>query len=124
MNDETIELLLRGLPTPELPRIWRGEILSRALAVAPLRSSRVWPGVLAFLWNACLRNPITATAMAMLWIIIVSLKVSTTIDPQERMMLAHYDPTKPVHFVSMKDEMIIVQLALDQSGQKPPMQMP
>lgn len=126
MNDEKIEQLLRELPTPELPEAWRAEILSKARREArtSISASQVWPTALLYLRNLCLRNPITATAMAMLWILIFSLKVSTPVDPQERWMLANYDPNKPVHFVSMKDEMIIVQLALDQSGQKPPMQMP
>jgi len=126
MNDEKIEQLLREFPAPELPSDWQGTILANARRDA--RSSKAerqaWPAVLLYLRNLCARNPATATAMIALWTLILFLKVSTPIDPQEKELMAHYDPNKPVYFVSINDQILIAQMELDQSRQQPLRRMP
>jgi len=126
MNDVKIEQFLRELPAPQLPPEWQGTILANARREA--RSSKAdrqaWPAVLLYLRNLCVRNPVTATAMIALWTLILFLKMSTPIDPQEKELMAHYDPSKPVDFVSINDQILIAQMELDQSGQQSLRRMP
>ncbi len=126
MTDEKLEKILRELPSPELPDSWGPEILSNARRESRVSttSRQVWPALLIYLKNLCLRNPITATAMIALWMTIFFLKVSTPVDPQERQLMAHYDPNKSVYFVSISDEILIAQLEFEQSEQRPLRQMP
>lgn len=126
MNDEKLEQLLRDLPAPELPATWRAEILSKARREARASSPerQVWPAVLVYLRSLCLRNPVTATAMTAIWILIFFLKASTPVDPQEKMLLAHIDPNRPVYFVSISDQILIAQMEMDQPEQRPLRQMP
>jgi hypothetical protein len=126
MNDEKLEQHLRELPAPELPESWRAEILANAVRstrrVDPKRQA--WPAILLYLRNLWVRNPITASALAMLWILIFTFKATTPIDPQEKMLLAHFDPKRPVHIVSISDQILLAQLAMDQSDSRSFPQMP
>jgi len=126
MNDEKLEQLLRELPAPELPAAWRAEILSNArrAARASVPTRQVWPMILVYLRNLCLRNPVTAGAMTALWIVIFLFKATTPVDPQEKMLLAHFDPNRPIYLVSISDQILLAQIALDQSDQRPLRQIP
>jgi hypothetical protein len=126
MNDETLEQRLRELPAPELPEAWRTEILSKARrkAGASSRNGQVWPTLLVYLRHLCLRNPVTAGAMAALWMLILVFKAGTPIDPAEKIMLAHIDPNRPVHLVSIRDEILLAQLEFDPPEQGQTRQIP
>ena len=115
MNDEILEQKLRELPAPELPEAWRTEILSQARreARASSRNDRTWPTLLVYLRHLWMRNPITTSAMAALWILILVFKAGTPVDPAEKIMLAHLDPNRPVYLVSIRDEILLAQLELD-----------
>ena len=112
MNDENLERQLRKLPAPELPEAWRAKIISTALReAASSRCERaVWPAILIYLRNLCARNPITAGAMAALWLLILCLKVSTPVDVSDQALIAHYDPNRPIYFVSIQDQIRIAEL--------------
>ena len=126
MNGEKLEQLLRDLPAPELPASWRAEILSNAMrATRGTPSTRqVWSPVLVYVRNLCLRNPYTATAMTALWVLIFVFKATTPIDPQEKILLARIDLSRPVYLVSISEQIRLVQLALDESDQTPRRQIP
>jgi hypothetical protein len=126
MNDETHEQKLRELPAPELPAAWREEILSQArrAAHASSQKSQVWPSVLVYLRHLCLRNPITAGAMAALWMLIFILKAGTPVDPDEKLLLANFDPNRPVHLVSISDEILLAQLLQEEPEQRHLRQIP
>jgi len=126
MNDEKLEQHLRDLPAPELPEAWRAEILSNATRAARVSDSKrpAWSPVLLYLRNLCLRNPVTASAMTALWVLIFLFKATTPIDPQEKILLAHLDPNRPVYLVSISDQILLAQIALDQSDQRPLRQIP
>jgi hypothetical protein len=112
MNDE-IERLLRELPGPELPASWRAEILGAARrelrAETPTR--REWPPILLWLRGILTRNPMTASALATLWLLIFLFHATTPIDSQEREILAHVDRSQPLHLITMADEIRLVELA-------------
>jgi len=116
MNDETLEQQLRDLPAPGLPAAWRAEILSAARREARPRQRPVWPPLLAYLRQLYLRHPLTAGALTALWLLIVFFKTSTPIDPMEKTLMAHYDPSRPVYLVSLQDEIRLAQLLQDQPG--------
>ncbi len=117
MTDEILEQKLRKLPAPELPASWRGEILSTALREArvPTQSRQVWPPLVLALRDLFARNPITATALTTLWLLIFLFKASTRVDPSEKELLAHFDPNRPVYLVSIQDEIRLAELGQDQS---------
>jgi hypothetical protein len=126
MNDETLEQHLRRLPSPELPAAWRTEILATARreARAAPRARQSWPPVLVLLGKLLTRNPVTASVLSVLWLLIFIFKAATPADPSEKMLLAHYDPNQPIYFVSIQDEIRLAQLLQDQSESKPPAQIP
>jgi hypothetical protein len=103
MNDDEIERLLREMPAPELPAAWRAEILAVA--------RREWSPILLWLRNALARNPISASALAAMWALIFLFRVTTPVDLQEREILAHADTTKPVHLLTISDEIRLVEIA-------------
>jgi hypothetical protein len=118
MTDDELEHLLRGLPSPELPGEWREEILANALREG--RASRpAWPPLLLSLQNLCTRNPFTAGALTALWILIFLLKANTPVDPEEKAMMAHFDPNRPIYFVSLADEVRLAEVL-----QEPPQTRP
>jgi len=117
MNDELIEQQLRSLPAAELPAAWRGEVLARARREARGATRAVWPEVLLWLRGICARNPVTAGALAAMWALILFLRLDTPVDPQEREMLAHFNPKQPIYFVSMREEIELAELL-----QEPPAQ--
>ena len=124
MNDENLEQHLRNLPAPELPEEWRAEILSRAKREARASQPRqVWPTLLINLRNLYLRNPITATAMTSLWMLIFLFKFSTPVDLTDKTLLAHIDPNRPIYLVSLRDEIRLAELLQDQ-GQEERRQIP
>lgn len=126
MNDETLEQYLREMPAPELPAAWRGEILATALRAAPWEASSravLWPEVLVYLRRLCARNPITAGALATLWMLILFLRLDTPVDPAERQIMAHYDPKRPIYIVSVRDEIKLVEF-LQESPTRPLERMP
>lgn len=113
MNDAEIERLLRELPAPELPAAWRAEILGaarRELRVES-RTRREWPPILLWVRGLLARNPISAGALATLWLLIFLLHTTTPVDVQEREILAHTDRSQPVHLITMADEIRLVELA-------------
>jgi len=115
MNDEQLEKLLRDIPTPELPESWRAPILTAAIreartAEAVSSPRQTWPTLLVYLRNLFRQNPITATALAMLWVLIFVFKVGTPIDPSSKALLAHIDPNRPINFVSLSEEIQLVEL--------------
>jgi hypothetical protein len=126
MNDENLEQHLRKIPAPELPAAWGTEILGTALreARASEASGQTWPFLLIYLRSFFARNPITATALTVLWLLIFLFKTTTPVDPSEKMMIAHFDPNKPVYIVSPQDEILLAELLQDQPDQRQPMQMP
>ena len=63
-----------------------------------------------------MRHPLTAGALTALWLLIVFFKTSTPIDPMEKTLMAHYDPSRPVYLVSLQDEIRLAQLLQDQPG--------
>jgi hypothetical protein len=126
MNDDVIEKHLREIPAPELPATWRVEILANALreARAPAPSRPVWPPLLVALRNLFARNPLTATALTALWIFIFLLRTSTPVDPSEKMLIAHFDPNRPVYLVSLQDKIQLAELWQDQPEQNELRQIP
>ncbi len=114
MNDEEIEKRLRGLPAPELPAAWRGEILATALREARMEAGgaarAVWPEVLVYLRRIFARNPVTAGALAAIWAVILFLRLNTPVDPAAREMMAHFVPGQPIYFVSMREEIKLAEL--------------
>jgi hypothetical protein len=124
MNDEILEQKLRELPAPELPGSWREEILSTARRAARSHNHQVSPTLLIYLRHRCVRNPVTTAAMAALWLLIFLLKVSTPVDPAEKMVLAHFDPNRPVYLVSLRDEIQLAELGQDQPEPSPLRQIP
>jgi len=116
MNDDDIEKLLREISAPELPTTWRGEIVSNALREARVSTSsrQVWPPLFLALRNLFARNPVTASALTALWLLIFLLKAGTPVDPSDRELIAHYDPNRPVYFVSLQDEIRLAELWQDQ----------
>jgi hypothetical protein len=105
MNDERLENELRRLPAPELPAAWREEILAAAgNAAAPRRAA--WPPFLLMWRGVFARNPVTAGALACLWILIFALKVTTPVDPAERELLARADPHSPAPDFALMAEQI------------------
>jgi len=126
MNDETLEQKLRELPTPELPGKWRAEILAEARREARSQKREVGPTVLVYLRSLWVRNPVTVSAMAALWMLIFVFKANTPVDPEEKMLLAHYDPSRPVYLVSISDEIHLARLLreLDEPPQEPLEQRP
>jgi hypothetical protein len=124
MNDEILEQKLRELPAPELPGSWREEILSTAWRAARSQNQQVWPTLLVYLRHLCVRNPFTASALTALWMLIFLFKAGTPVDPSEKMLLAHFDPNRPVYLVSLQDEIRLAQLLQDQSEQSQLRQIP
>ena len=126
MNDEILEQKLRELPAPELPKAWRTEILSQARREARVssRNDQVWPTLLVYLRHLWMRNPVTASAMAALWMLILVFKAGTPVDPAEKIMLAHIDPAHPVYLVSIRDEILLAQLEFDPPEQGQIRQIP
>lgn len=126
MNDEILEQKLRELPAPALPGTWRAEILSNARREArdSEQKPQVWPSLLVYLRNLFLRNPISVSALATLWMLIFVFKASTPVDLNEKMMLAHYDPNRPVYLVSISDEILLAQLEQGESEPKQLRQIP
>jgi hypothetical protein len=126
MNDEILEQKLRELPAPELPAAWRTEIISQARRAAHTSSqkSQVWPTLLLYLRHLCLRNPITASAMVALWMLIFILKAGTPVDPGEKLLLANFDPNRPVHLVSISDEILLAQLLQEEPERRELRQIP
>ena len=120
MNDEILEQKMRELPAPELPEKWRAEILSKALREARLSSQyrQAWPTLLGYLQNLFCRNPITMSALASLWMLILIFKASTPVDPQEKILLAHFDPNRPIHFVLTSNQILLVQLLREEPEQR------
>jgi len=116
MNDDIIEQKLRKLPAPELPEAWRAEILSTALreASAPTQSRQVWPPLVLALRNLFARNPITASTLTALWLLIFLFKAGTPVDPSEKELIAHFDPNQPVYLVSIQDEIRLAELCQEQ----------
>lgn len=125
MNDENLEQQLRNLPASELPEAWRVSILATALREARVASQprRSWPPLLLYMRNICARNPVTAGAMATLWMLIFFLKINTPIDSTSSMMLAHVDPNHPIYLTSISEEIRLVQL-LQETSQPEPRQIP
>jgi hypothetical protein len=126
MNDDILEQYLRKLPAPELPAIWRTGILANALREArePAPSRQVWPPLLVTLRNLFARNPFTARALTALWLLIFLFKTSTPVDPSEKMLIAHFDPNRPVYLVSLQDEIQLAELWEDQPEQNQLRQIP
>jgi len=110
MNDERLEHHLRQLPAPELPASWRAEIVATALRKAQPQARQTWPPLLLMLRNLSARNPFTAGALTALWLAIILFKASTPVDPEEKAMIAHFDPNAPIHLVSLNDEIRLAEL--------------
>jgi hypothetical protein len=121
MNDADLEKRLLELPSPELPETWRGEIL--ASARREIRRSEtqrpVWPASLVYLRNVFVRNPVTASALAFLWLLIFLFKTTTPVDLEERNLIAHYDPNQPIHLVSLQDEILLAEFLQDEPERRP-----
>ncbi len=113
MNDDEIEKMLRKLPAPTLPAAWRAEILAAARheVRAEKPAAREWPPILLWLRALLARNPVSATVLAALWLLIFLFRATTPVDPQEREILAQADPTKPVHLFTTADEIRLVEIA-------------
>jgi len=120
MNDESLEQYLRNLPAPELPETWRDEILSKALREAAIssRSQQIWPTLFVYLRHLFRQNPLTTSAMTVLWILIFVFKASTPIDPSSKQLLVHVDPNRPIYFVSISEEIRLAQLWQDEPEQR------
>ena len=121
MNDENLERHLRELPAPELPAAWRAEILARACREArTTRLRAAWPPLLLWLRQMFAHNPITSSALATLWILILLFKTTTPSDPAaERMLLAHVDPSRPIYIVSLADQIRLAELLQDPPPRPP-----
>lgn len=126
MNDERIEQHLRNLPAPELPETWRAEILSAAMREVrdPAPSRQAWPTLLVLLRNLFARNPVTASTLTALWLLIFLFKASTPVDPTEKNLIAHFDPNRPVYLVSLQDEIQLAELLQDQPERRQPPLIP
>jgi hypothetical protein len=121
MNDHDLEQQLRGLPAPELPSAWRAEILARARREARPVAAPVWPAVVLWLRLAFARNPITSSALAMLWAVILFFKATTPVDPAaENVLLVKIDPARPIYFVSLAEQIRLADLWQDSPNQQPP----
>ena len=126
MNAAEIEKRLRDLSLPELPEAWRAGIVSTALREAQKAQSdvRVWPPILILLRNLLARNPVTAMALALMWILIVAFRVTTPVDPAEKAMLAHFDPNRPVYVVSLREQIELAELLENPAPPAPPTRIP
>ena len=126
MTDEILEQHLRKLPASQLPETWRTEILSAAIRKArPSAPSRqIWPPLLITLRNLFARNPVTASALTTLWMLIFLFKTSTPVDSSENELIAHFDPRQPIYFVSLQYEIHIAHLLQDQPEQRQNLQIP
>jgi hypothetical protein len=126
MNDEEIEQRLRELPASELPATWRAEILTTALREArrPALAVQAWPPLLVTLRNLLARNPWTASALTALWMLIFLFKAGTPVDPAEKMLMAHFDPNRPIYLVSLQDEIRLAELWQDEPEEKQLRQIP
>jgi hypothetical protein len=113
MTDPELENLLSKIPAPELPASWRAEILATARREArtETQSKRNWPPVLLWLRDLLTRNPITAGALAAMWLLILLFHATTPVDLQQQQILAHADLSQPVHFITMADEIRLVEIA-------------
>jgi hypothetical protein len=120
MNDDQFEQHLRDLPGPALPEAWRASILAAARREAPTPAGERdnWPVLLVYLRHLCARNPFTTGALATLWLLILVFKSSTPVDPSEKDLMAHFDPNRPIRFISLQDEIELAQLWQDQPEQR------
>lgn len=128
MNDHELEKLLRELPVPELPEAWRAGILARARRGAAVSASAAARGPLAplaGLWRLGLRHPVTAGALAVLWLVIVGLRVATPVDTLAGSAdLARIDPNAPLRLVSVDPEKMEKEMErwnLEESGEERPL---
>jgi hypothetical protein len=126
MNDKILEQKLRELPVRELPEVWRVEILAQARREARSVSQnyQLWPTLFIYLRHLWLQNPVTTSAMSMLWLLIFVFKAVTPVDPDEQMLLVHFDPHRPIYLVSLSDEIRLVQLLQSEPEQTPLRQIP
>jgi hypothetical protein len=111
MIDEHLEHELRRLAAPELPEAWREEILSAASQAAQAsKSPRAgWPPILLF-WRALFsRHPVSAGALAALWLLILAFKAATPVDPMDRELLAHTDQRPPPDFVAISEQIRLAE---------------
>jgi hypothetical protein len=119
MTDENLERHLRDLPAPELPEHWRADILAMARQAARDSSEdrQVWPALLVQLRNLFARNPVTSGALTALWLLIFLFHATTPVDPSSRMLIAKFDPNRPVYLATVPEE---IRLALfDQDDEEP-----
>ena len=120
MNDENLEQHLRNLPAPELPEAWRGPILSKALREARVssKSRENWPALFLYLRHLFRQNPITTGALATLWMLILLLRAGTPVDSSSRLPLARMDPNRPIHLVSLSEQIRLAEFLQDEPEQK------
>jgi hypothetical protein len=111
MNDDEIEKLLSDLPTPALPESWRDSILAsarREAAPSP-RARETWPAVLVYLRHLFARNPITVSALATLWLLILVFKAATPGDPEADRLMAQVDLHQPILIVPLAEEIRLAE---------------
>jgi len=121
MNDDEIEQKLRDLPAPALPESWRESILATARreAAPPQRARDSWPAVLAYWRHLCVRNPVTAGALTVLWLLILVLKTATPTDPLADRMMARIESGPPPHIVPLREELRLADLMQEDSAPWP-----
>jgi len=116
MNDDEIERLLCELPAPELPEAWGAEILATARREGRSQpaSRAVWPPLLLWARNIVARNPVTSGVLATLWLLIFLFRCNTPVDPAQKEILAHLDASQPIYFLTVADEIQLVESVQDQ----------
>jgi hypothetical protein len=111
MNDDEIEQHLRELPSSALPEAWRESILATARreAALPQRAQETWPAVLVYLRRLFARNPVTAGAMATLWLLIFVFKTATPVDPVADRLIARVELRQPIRIVLLSEEIRLAE---------------
>jgi hypothetical protein len=115
MTDDHLEQNLRRIPAPELPPRWRDEILVQARqAAGPSTYRQRYPSFLLYLRNLFAQNPLTATALTTLWLLIFLLHLTTPSDPSSQLLIAKGGSLPPLYFNPYREQ---IQLALLDSDQ-------
>jgi hypothetical protein len=116
MNDEELESAQRDLAEPVLPAAWRAPILARARREATVlaRGRNIWPALLLYLRRIFLENQLTTGGLTVVWLLILILKAGTPVGPSEKGLIAQVNPSRPIYFVSLQDEVRLAELWQDQ----------